>query len=86
MPSNFGVVRVRLGRSAQDTPPVGNSAGAWLLNNCSRGRPLEKGHFGALGTALDFSVFDTRFPFALLLPQVTTVALLEERALELGGN
>ena len=50
----------------------------------SRGRPLEKGHFGALGTALDFSVFDTRFPFALLLPQVTTVALLEERALELG--
>ena len=50
----------------------------------SRGRPIPKGHFGGLGTALDFSVFDTRFPFALLLPQVTTVALLEERALELG--
>jgi 2-polyprenyl-6-methoxyphenol hydroxylase-like FAD-dependent oxidoreductase len=50
----------------------------------SRGRPIEKGHFGGLGTALDFSVFDTRFPFALLLPQATTVALLEERALELG--
>jgi 2-polyprenyl-6-methoxyphenol hydroxylase-like FAD-dependent oxidoreductase len=29
-------------------------------------------------------VFDTRFPFTLLLPQATTVALLEERALELG--
>jgi 2-polyprenyl-6-methoxyphenol hydroxylase-like FAD-dependent oxidoreductase len=50
----------------------------------SRGRPIEKGHFGGLGTALDFSVFDTRFPFTLLLPQTTTVALLEERALELG--
>ena len=37
-----------------------------------------------LGTALDFSVFDTRFPFTLLLPQATTEALLEERALELG--
>jgi 2-polyprenyl-6-methoxyphenol hydroxylase-like FAD-dependent oxidoreductase len=29
-------------------------------------------------------VFDTRFPFTLLLPQATTVALLAERALELG--
>ena len=50
----------------------------------SRGRPIPKGHFGGLGTALDFSVFDTRFPFTLLLPQATTEALLEERALELG--
>ena len=50
----------------------------------SRGRPIPKGHFGGLGTALDFSVFDTRFPFTLLLPQETTEALLEERALELG--
>jgi len=38
----------------------------------SRGRPIPKGHFGGLGTALDFSVFDTRFPFTLLLPQETT--------------
>ena len=45
----------------------------------SRGRPIPKGHFGGLGTALDFSVFDTRFPFTLLLPQETTEALLEER-------
>ena len=50
----------------------------------SRGRPIPKGHFGGLGTSLDFSVFDTRFPFTLLLAQATTEALLEERALELG--
>jgi 2-polyprenyl-6-methoxyphenol hydroxylase-like FAD-dependent oxidoreductase len=50
----------------------------------SRGRPLPQGHFAGLGTALDFSVFDTRFPFTLLLPQATTEALLAERALELG--
>lgn len=50
----------------------------------SRGRPIPKGHFAGLGTALDFSVFDTRFPFTLLLPQATTEGLLAERALELG--
>src|SRR6516164_5079255 len=50
----------------------------------SRGRPIPKGHFGGLGTGLDFSVVDTHFPFTLLLPQATTEALLEERALELG--
>jgi len=52
----------------------------------SRGRPIPKGHFGGLGTALDFSAFDTRFPFTLLLPQATTESLLAERALELGVN
>ena len=50
----------------------------------SRGRPIPQGHFAGLGTALDFSVFDTRFPFTLLLPQATTEELLAERALELG--
>ena len=50
----------------------------------SRGRPIPKGHFAGLGTALDFSVFDTRFPFTLLLPQATSEGLLAERALELG--
>ena len=50
----------------------------------SRGRPIRAGHFGVLNTGLDFSVFDTRFPFTLVLPQSTTEALLEERALELG--
>ena len=50
----------------------------------SRGRPIPKGHFAGLGTALDFSVFDTRFPFTLLLPQARAEGLLAERALELG--
>lgn len=50
----------------------------------SRGRKIPKGHFGGISTLLDFSVFDTRFPFTLFLPQATTEALLEERALELG--
>lgn len=51
----------------------------------SHGRPSPVGHFGALETRLDFSVFDTRFPFMLLLPQATSELLLEERALELGA-
>jgi 2-polyprenyl-6-methoxyphenol hydroxylase-like FAD-dependent oxidoreductase len=50
----------------------------------SRGRPVPAGHFGALQTRLDFSVFDSRFPFMQLLPQATTERLLEERALESG--
>ena len=50
----------------------------------SRGLPIPKGHFGLLGTGLDFSVFDTHFPFTLVQPQATTEMLLEERALELG--
>jgi 2-polyprenyl-6-methoxyphenol hydroxylase-like FAD-dependent oxidoreductase len=50
----------------------------------SRGRPIPNGHFAGLGTALDFSVFETRFPFTLLLPQEMTERLLAERALELG--
>ena len=52
----------------------------------SRGRPIPTGHFGALDTRLDLSVFDTRFPFTLLLPQATTEGLLEERLLELGAD
>jgi 2-polyprenyl-6-methoxyphenol hydroxylase-like FAD-dependent oxidoreductase len=50
----------------------------------SRGRQIPTGHFGALDTPLDFSVFDTRFPFMLLLPQATTESFLERRLLELG--
>ena len=50
----------------------------------SRGRAIPKGHFGALDTGLDFSVFDTRFPFTLVLPQATTERVLAERARELG--
>jgi 2-polyprenyl-6-methoxyphenol hydroxylase-like FAD-dependent oxidoreductase len=52
----------------------------------TRGRTIPSGHFGALDTRLDFSVIDTRFPFMLVLPQATTEALLEERALEIGVN
>ncbi|MET0409131.1 MAG: FAD-dependent oxidoreductase [Hyphomicrobium sp.] len=50
----------------------------------TKGRTISKGHFGGLGTPLDFSPFDTRFPITLLLPQATTEAVLEARALELG--
>jgi 2-polyprenyl-6-methoxyphenol hydroxylase-like FAD-dependent oxidoreductase len=50
----------------------------------SRGRQIPNIHFGGLETRLDFSVFDTRFPFMLLLPQATTEALLEQRVVELG--
>lgn len=50
----------------------------------SQGRGVPTGHYGALNTPLDFSVFDTRFPFLHILPQATTERLLEERALELG--
>jgi len=50
----------------------------------SRGRRIPTGHFGGLDTPLDFSVFDTRFPFVQLLPQATTESVLEQRVLELG--
>src|SRR5215472_17918225 len=43
----------------------------------ARGRPIPKGHFGLLGTGLDFSVVDTSFQFKLVQPQVTTEVLLE---------
>jgi 2-polyprenyl-6-methoxyphenol hydroxylase-like FAD-dependent oxidoreductase len=51
----------------------------------ARGRAIPAAHFGGLEAPLDFSVFETRFPFMLLLPQAVTEALLEERALELGA-
>jgi len=50
----------------------------------SRGRTMPFGHFGGLATPLDLSVFETRYPFVLLLPQAVTEELLEEHALELG--
>lgn len=50
----------------------------------SRGRPVPVGHFAVLDTRLDFSVFETKFPYTLFLPQAVTEQLLEERALELG--
>ncbi|WP_411906702.1 FAD-dependent oxidoreductase [Rhizobium mayense] len=50
----------------------------------AEGRPIPTGHYAALDTRLDFSVFDTRYPFMLFLPQSRTEALIEDRARELG--
>ena len=48
------------------------------------GKPIPTGHYAVLDTRLDFSPFDTRFPYTLFIPQAVTEAKLEERALELG--
>lgn len=50
----------------------------------AEGRPIPTGHYAALDTPLDFSGFDTRYPFTLFLPQSRTEALLEGHARELG--
>jgi 2-polyprenyl-6-methoxyphenol hydroxylase-like FAD-dependent oxidoreductase len=50
----------------------------------SLGRSNPNLFFGGLDTLLDFSVFESSFPFTLFLPQATTERLIEERALELG--
>ena len=48
----------------------------------AEGRPLQAGHFA--GLRLDFSAFDTRYPFLLVILQRRIERLLEERALALG--
>lgn len=50
----------------------------------SRGIPVPTAHYGVLDTRLDFTVFDTHYPFTLFLPQATTEEILEQRARELG--
>ncbi|MGQ2952336.1 MAG: FAD-dependent oxidoreductase [Agrobacterium sp.] len=50
----------------------------------SAGKPIPTGHYGALDTRLDFSPFDTRFPYTLFIPQAMTEERLEERATEMG--
>ncbi len=50
----------------------------------AQGVQVPTGHYAVLPTRLDFSVFDTQFPFTLFVPQATTEELLEARALELG--
>ncbi|GDY47617.1 hypothetical protein SANT12839_084990 [Streptomyces antimycoticus] len=50
------------------------------------GVPVPTGHYGGLPVRLDFSVLDTRFPYTLVLPQLRTEQLLEERLRELGGE
>ncbi|MEU8828017.1 FAD-dependent monooxygenase [Streptomyces sp. NPDC048636] len=52
----------------------------------AEGTALPVGHFGGLPTRLDFSVLDTRFPYTLVLPQLRTEQLLEERLKELAGE
>lgn len=50
----------------------------------AHGKPIPTGHFGVLDTRLDFSSFETNFPYTLFIPQATTEAVIEDRALELG--
>ncbi|MEU0839798.1 FAD-dependent monooxygenase [Streptomyces sp. NPDC005962] len=50
------------------------------------GTPLPTGHYAGLPARLDFSVLDTRFPYTLVLPQLRTEQLLEERLRALGGE
>ncbi|CAN7500384.1 FAD-dependent oxidoreductase [Paracoccus pantotrophus] len=50
----------------------------------TEGKPIATGHFASLDTRLDFSGFETRFPFTLFLPQNRTEALLEAHAADLG--
>ncbi|WP_307821785.1 FAD-dependent monooxygenase [Streptomyces coffeae] len=52
----------------------------------AEGAPLPVAHYAGLPTRLDLSVLDTRFPYTLILPQLRTEQLLEERLRELGGE
>ncbi|UAJ78845.1 FAD-dependent monooxygenase [Leifsonia sp. ZF2019] len=48
------------------------------------GRPMPTWHFASLDTRLDFSGFDTPYPFTLFIPQSLTEAILEDHAVEAG--
>lgn len=50
----------------------------------SIGKPVPTGHYAVLNTRLDFSPFETRFPYTLFVPQAVTEAKLEAHARELG--
>ncbi|WP_328604088.1 FAD-dependent monooxygenase [Amycolatopsis sp. NBC_00345] len=50
----------------------------------AQGRPIQAGHFSGIG--LNFSRFDTRFPYTLTLLQSKVERLLEARLVELGGR
>ncbi|MGW0877185.1 FAD-dependent monooxygenase [Streptomyces sp. NPDC002740] len=52
----------------------------------TEGIPLPGGHFGALGSRLDFRRLPSPFPCTLALPQERTEALLERQALDLGAD
>jgi 2-polyprenyl-6-methoxyphenol hydroxylase-like FAD-dependent oxidoreductase len=55
-------------------------ADRWL----DEGTQVPTSHFAMLTSRLDFSHLDTRFPFALFLPQLRTEQLLEEHLASLG--
>ncbi|MEQ1952299.1 FAD-dependent monooxygenase [Mesorhizobium yinganensis] len=48
------------------------------------GKPIPTGHYAVLDTRLDFSPFETSFPYTLFIPQAATEERLEMRAAELG--
>ena len=48
------------------------------------GVPVPSSHFALMNTRLDFSVLDTRYPYALFFPQARTTELLEQHATSLG--
>jgi 3-(3-hydroxy-phenyl)propionate hydroxylase len=50
----------------------------------AKGRPIQAGHFA--GLPLDFSRFDTRYPYSLTLMQGHVERLLEAHLIELGGQ
>jgi 2-polyprenyl-6-methoxyphenol hydroxylase-like FAD-dependent oxidoreductase len=88
---NVAVVERRTERTAQSRALTihGRSLEVFALRGLadrflSTGKPIPTGHYGVLDTRLDFSPFDTRFPYALFIPQAVTEERLEERATELG--
>ncbi|MFR9807357.1 FAD-dependent monooxygenase [Pseudonocardia sp. RS010] len=48
------------------------------------GRPMPSWHFANLDTRLDFSGFDSPYPFTLFIPQSRTEAILEDHAVGIG--
>lgn len=50
----------------------------------SRGTPVPTGHFALLKTGLNFSSFDSEYPYWLSLPQAGTEQLIEDHACALG--
>lgn len=48
------------------------------------GRPIPTWHFASLDTRLDFTGFDSPYPFTLFIPQSRTEAILEDHAIGVG--
>uniref|UniRef100_UPI0031016F64 FAD-dependent oxidoreductase n=1 Tax=Neorhizobium sp. EC2-8 TaxID=3129230 RepID=UPI0031016F64 len=88
---NVAVLERRTERTAQSRALTihGRSLEVFALRGLaerflSAGKPIPTGHYAVLDTRLDFSPFNTRFPYTLFIPQAVTEERLEERALELG--